>query len=298
MKYGPLVFLAAFFALAASWCGFVLTPEVQLGRAMQETNLVVKTDLYPQERPGSARQGLEIYRANGCAYCHTQQLQQKGTLVNVVLTEVGKTPNAVADVLNDQHLGTFSAPSLAVGLPKPVLSNASIDAATILASLLKKAGATAQLHLVPTGSDIERGWGARRSVAHDFLFDRTVMLGSQRVGPDLADVGTRRPDANWQLMHLYAPRSVTEKSPMPEYRFLFERKKIGSKPSPDALALPKEFAPPAGYEIVPKPEAVALVAYLQSLQTDTPLDEAPLTPPQPAKTAATNAPAATAPATK
>lgn len=299
MRYGPLVFLAAFFALAASWCGFVLTPQVQLGRAMQETNLVVNTEMYPEERPGSARQGLEVYRENGCAACHTQQVQQKGTLVDVVLKDAGKTPNAVADTLNDQHLGvTFSAPSLAAGLPKPVLNNAGIDAAKILADLLKKAGATAELRLVPIGADIERGWGARRSVADDFVFDRTVMLGSQRVGPDLADVGTRLPDANWQLMHLYAPRSVTKGSPMPEYRFLFERKKIGNRPSPDALALPKEFAPPAGYEIVPRPEAVALVAYLQSLRSDVPLDEAPITPP-PAKPAATNAPASTnAPATK
>jgi len=32
MNYGPLVFLGAFFALAASWFGFVLTPQLQVGR--------------------------------------------------------------------------------------------------------------------------------------------------------------------------------------------------------------------------------------------------------------------------
>src|SRR5690348_16029781 len=122
MKYSPLVFLAAFFALAASWCGFVLAPQVQLGRSMQETNMVVQTEMYPEERPGLARQGLEVYRENGCAYCHTEQLQQKGTLVNVVLTDLGKTSNSVVDVLKDQHLGTFTSASLAEGLPKPVLS--------------------------------------------------------------------------------------------------------------------------------------------------------------------------------
>lgn len=295
MKYGPLVFLAAFIALSASWCGFVFTPEIQLGDAVQETNLVAKTEMYPQQRPGVARQGLAVYRANGCAYCHTQQVQQNGTLVDVVLTEIGKTPNAVAEALNDQHLGTFSAPGLAAGLPKTILRNGTIESATLLGSVLKKAGANFQLKLVPTGPDIERGWGARRSVADDFLFDHTVMLGSQRIGPDLADVGTRLPDTKWQLMHLYAPRSVTKDSPMPDYTFLFERKKTGSRPSPDALELPKEFAPPAGYEIVPKPEAMALVAYLQSLHASTPLDEAPLTPAS-IKPAATNAPAIKAPA--
>jgi cytochrome c553 len=52
-------------------------------------------------------------------------------------------------------------------------------------------------------------------------------------------------------------------------------KKIGDAPSPDALNLPKEFAPPAGYEVVPKPEAKQLVAYLLSLHADVPLYEAP-----------------------
>jgi len=255
---------------------------------VQETNSVVKTDLYPQDRPGEARQGLEVYRANGCAYCHSQQVQQKGTLVNVVLTDAGKKTMDVAKVLNDEHLGSFSGPGVAAGLPKTLLQNATMDQAVALQSLLKNAGAKTDLHLVPIGSDIERGWGKRRTVAQDFAADATVMPGSLRVGPDLANVGERLPDMNWQLMHLYAPRSVVKDSPMPSYAFLFERRKIGSQPLADALALPKEFAPAEGYEIVPKPEAKALVAYLQSLRSDTPLYEAPLTPPPAPKT---NAPA-------
>ena len=30
------------------------------------------------DRPGQARQGAEVYRANGCAECHTQQVRPKG----------------------------------------------------------------------------------------------------------------------------------------------------------------------------------------------------------------------------
>ena len=37
MNYGPLLFLAAFFALAGSWSGFVLAPQFQIGR-LQQTN--------------------------------------------------------------------------------------------------------------------------------------------------------------------------------------------------------------------------------------------------------------------
>jgi hypothetical protein len=73
-----------------------------------------------------------------------------------------------------------------------------------------------------------------------------------------------------------------EKSLMPAHRFLFETKPVGKKPSPDALALTGQFAPKAGYEVVPKPEALQLVAYLQSLRAGTPLFEAPASPaPQP-----------------
>ena len=65
---------------------------------------------------------------------------------------------------------------------------------------------------------------------------------------------------------------------MPPFRYLFETRKIGDAPSPDALNLPKEFAPADGYEVVPKPEAKQIVAYLLSLHADVPLYDAPFTP--------------------
>ena len=67
-------------------------------------------------------------------------------------------------------------------------------------------------------------------------------------------------------------------STMPPFRYLFELRKIGAAPSPDALQFPKEFAPPAGYEVVPKPEAKQLAAYLLSLRANAPLYSAPITP--------------------
>jgi cytochrome c oxidase cbb3-type subunit II len=158
----------------------------------------------------------------------------------------------------------------------------------VLAKNLKTAGATTKLQLVPIGPDIERGWGTRRTVAQDFVADATAMPGSLRVGPDLANEGDRHRDANWQYMHLYEPAAVAAKSPMPAFKFLFEQKKIGKQPSPDALTIKAA----AGYEIVPKPEAKALVAYLASLSANTPLYEAPLTPPS--APASTNAPATNA----
>ena len=164
------------------------------------------------------------------------------------------------------------------------------DAADTLVSELMAAGAKAEVHYVPVGPDLARGWGKRRTVAADYLFDDPVMLGSVRIGPDLANVGMRLPDANWHLRHLYEPRLEVKDSPMPPYRFLFEKKKIERRPSPDALQLPADLAPAPGWEIVPRPEAQALVAYLQSLRANAVLFETPMT--APATTGApTNAPA-------
>ena len=120
----------------------------------------------------------------------------------------------------------------------------------------------------------------RHSVAADFLYDAPVQLGNLRVGPDLANIGGRLANAGWQLQHLYAP-GIVKGSGMPSYKFLFEVRKIDSAPSADALNLPKEFAPADGYEVVPKPEAKQLVAYLLSLRADVPLYEAPFTPASP-----------------
>ena len=74
---------------------------------------------------------------------------------------------------------------------------------------------------------------------------------------------------------------------MPPYRFLFEQRRIGRTPSPDAMTLPPELAPGPGFEVVPRPEARALAAYLASLRADAPLFIAPLT----TASASTKAPA-------
>lgn len=291
MNYGPLVFLAAFFALAASWFGFVLTPHMQVGH-LQQTNSIPAGAPYPVGRPGLAKEGIEVYRANGCAYCHSQQVCQNGTVGDVLLTDVGTNAAAVIKalaVLKPELQQPQIQPFLG-GLPKPVLEGVTRPIADNALKVLKAAGAKAELWIAPVGPDIARAWGKRRSVAEDFLYDYPVMPGEQRIGPDLAGVGMRLADANWHLQHLYAPRSVVKDSVMPPYRFLFETRKIERAPSTDALPLTGALAPPPGKEVVPKPEAKALVAYLLSLRTEIPLYDAPLTVPI-APPAETNAPA-------
>ncbi len=269
MNYGPMIFLAAFFALSASWFGFVLTPQIQIGRQQQEVDLANPVQLYPQARPGLARQGQDVYRAEGCAACHSQQVRQTTTVCNVVLNETGTNRTAVADAL--RAAGQSDPGKFLSGLSHFVLEGVDLAQAESAVRALKDAGATAAWQVVPAGPDIARGWGRRRTVAADYLFDAPVMLGSQRVGPDLTNIGLRSPDANTLLRHLYAPQGMVKDSLMPPYRFLFEQRKIGRYPSLDALHFEnKEFEPPAGFEIVPKPEAQALAAYLISLHSDTP----------------------------
>lgn len=227
MNAGPLIFLASFFALATSWFGFVLMPQLQIGR-QQSVELADGGQLYPPMRPGMARQGEQVYRANGCFYCHSQQVRPEGF-----------------------------------------------------------------------GTDVERGWGARpgpvQSVADDYLYDRPVMLGTQRIGPDLTNIGVRRTNEMELLKHLYDARISMPKSVMPPYRYLFHTHKLQSweKPSPDALNVPGIAA---GSELLPTDEAKELVAYLLSLRSEGILFETPPPPPPPtngvAKAGATNAPAA------
>jgi cytochrome c oxidase cbb3-type subunit 2 len=259
MKNGFWIFIAVFLALGGSWCGFVLAPELQLGGAKQ-TTVLNTSDVYPVGRPGEATQGSSVYRANGCAACHTEQVRQTGMTCGVTLTEAGKNPQAVTNLISSL-----------------VLINLTKEAADAASAKITAGGGKTEIHITATGPDIARGWGMRQSVAEDYLYDQPVQLGSLRAGPDLANVGTRA-DASWQLLHLYAPKSVVKGSTMPPFRYLFEVRKIGHEPSPNALKLPPEFAPPAGYEVVPKPEARELAAYLLSLRATAPLYDAPIAP--------------------
>jgi cytochrome c oxidase cbb3-type subunit 2 len=181
-------------------------------------------------------------------------------------------------------------------LPQPVVRGVTKAAADTDFAALVAAGAKAELWVQPIGPDIGRGWGKRRTVAEDFLFDSPVLLGSQRIGPDLANVGARLPDANWQLRHLYAPQHEVKGSTMPPFRFLFETRRIERTRSSDALDLPADLAPAPGYEVVPKREAKTLVAYLLSLRADAPIFPTPMSVPAEPAAAGTNAPATNAPA--
>src|SRR6266446_921185 len=147
MNYGPLIFLAAFFALASAWFGLVLTPQMQVGHLQQTTN-VSTSATYPLARPGLARQGLEVYRANGCAYCHSQQVRQTATVYDVVLTDGGTNQAALIEALRRGNpnltLGLTDAKALLTGLPKPILEGVTRQLADAATTALTPLGAKSE----------------------------------------------------------------------------------------------------------------------------------------------------------
>lgn len=291
MKSSSIVFLAAFIALAASWAGFVLAPQIQLGRAGQ-SKTIPAGDNYPVARPGLAAQGAEVYRSLGCVYCHSQQVGQRGVKVEVVLLDAGTNADLTLSAIGKVKPELGKAETL-IKLPKVIAEIPDIGAGDALVKAVTEAGGKIEVNVVPTGADMQWNWGKRRTVAQDYLYDSVVQIGTRRAGPDLSNVGApaRRPDADWHFRHLYAPQAEVKDSTMPAYRFLFEKRKMGKAPSAAALKLAGESAPPAGYEIIPTEQARALIAYLLSLHADAPLYETPMTPP-PASAPATNSVAA------
>lgn len=283
MNRGPVLFLGVFVALAASWWGLVYVPQLQLGQATPGTNVVETTESYPAARPGLAQEGLQVYRSLGCATCHSQQVRQEGVRFEVLLTRAGTNTALVARAVRaarpDLPEGEVSH---RISRTPAILLAEEPDHARVaaLAKALGQGGARSEVRLIALGPDIARGWGRGRSVAADFLRDRPVLPGSQRIGPDLANVGLRLPSPEWHFRHLHDPQKTVAGSVMPPYRFLFEKSKAGAQ------------------GIVPSEGAQALVAYLLSLRADVPLLERPLasaeataSTPNPSRSSAvTNAP--------
>jgi cbb3-type cytochrome oxidase cytochrome c subunit len=292
------LFSGLFATFAFSWVGLALIPNFQIGHLDPQTD-EEGTDVYPLPLSGMAERGRHIYTANGCFYCHSQQL-------------------------------------------RPDYAASDLDRVRDLNKNDK--------------------WGVRRSAPRDYLFDRPVMLGKERTGPDLANMGKSAPaetentaapgaspaaspaaspgpaaaaaspagpaspapaavspspsppatsaagaspapsapvlnpqpggspaagsaaaevkpgeptpySAAWHHQHLYSPRSINLDSTMPAFRFLYEQHRVAAERSLDALQLIGRDAPPEGWEIIPTYDARCLVAFLMSRDQSHPLKE-------------------------
>src|SRR5688572_30467516 len=156
MNHGPLIFLGVLVTFIASWWGLVFSPQLQIG-----SQPVAQTDIgvYPTRPPGIAQQGREVYVANGCVQCHSQQARQEGFTFDVVITSAGTNAAKVAMLLPQIAPGINVSEVLAKASdksPQPILKNVAQSVAEDAQKQLKDAGAGAQFVFIPLGSDIGR----------------------------------------------------------------------------------------------------------------------------------------------
>src|SRR5438874_6246344 len=74
MKGLAPLFLGIFGTFAFSWVGLTLIPNWQIGHLdpqMEEDG----SDAYPQPQSGMVERGARVCAANGCNYCHSQQVR-------------------------------------------------------------------------------------------------------------------------------------------------------------------------------------------------------------------------------
>jgi len=74
-----LILLAFLF----TWFGLVVFPWLELGHLppIQEEG---STDITPWDAAGAAHAGEHVYAANGCAYCHTQQVRPANSGADII----------------------------------------------------------------------------------------------------------------------------------------------------------------------------------------------------------------------
>ncbi|WP_026452366.1 cbb3-type cytochrome c oxidase subunit II [Aequorivita capsosiphonis] len=129
--------------------------------------------------------------------------------------------------------------------------------------------------------EMDNMWGSRPSIPSDYFYSKKrldvwrqspSLLGSERTGPDLTNIGNRQPSEDWHLLHLYNPRAVVSESVMPSYPWLFrevDSTLVGKDQK--TIAVPKEIFNQPGTKIVATEDAMFLVDYLKSLkQTELP----------------------------
>ncbi|SFM99312.1 cytochrome c oxidase cbb3-type subunit 2 [Chitinophaga sp. YR627] len=191
-------------------------------------------------------------------------------------------------------LGLFLVLTLGVAI-LPAISNEKNNAPLPEAPVLSEDAVKGKALFVANGCvachtqqvrnvEMDKIWGDRPGIAADYadnhrtdlLHNTATLMGTERTGPDLTNVGNRQPSRDWHLVHLFNPRTVVEQSIMPAYTWLFEIK--DSVQEGDVVVnVPEAFLASTHQKVVASREALQLVAYLQSLkQVKLPGEKSPL----------------------
>ncbi len=297
MKGLAPLFLGIFGTFAFSWLGLTVVPNWQIGHLDPQSD-EEGTDIYPQPQSGMFERGAHVYAANGCIYCHSQQVRADYAAADIE-RKWGNRRSAPRDYIFEQPV---SLGKMRMGQD---IANIGARAPAEQASPAP-VGAVAPRSITEWRKKSRRvSCTARRSASRGFAF-ATELASTTRSAAGLklrAVPGsrcsrcecksgriTKSPAAGapwpvqtageppmysaaWHHVHLYSPRSINVDSNMPSYRFLYEKHRIRDARSADALQLTGSDAPPEGWEIVPSFDAKCLVAYLVSLNQSHPLKE-------------------------
>ena len=76
------LFLGIFGTFAFSWVGLTVLPNWQIGHLNPQSD-EDGTDMYPRPQSGMFERGARVYAANGCVYCHSQQVRPEYSAADI-----------------------------------------------------------------------------------------------------------------------------------------------------------------------------------------------------------------------
>ncbi len=155
---------------------------------------------------------------------------------------------------------------------QPVLSQSEKNGLNVYVSENCMACHTQQVRSI----EMDKTWGSRPSIPSDYYYTKKrldfwrqspSLLGSERTGPDLTNIGVRQSAPEWHLLHLYNPRLVVKESVMPSYSWLFiEKDSLNISKDDVVLNVPAEYLSNKKNKVVATQKAIDLVNYLISLK--------------------------------
>ena len=334
MKGLAPLFLGIFGTFAFSWVGLTVIPNWQIGHLNSQSD-EEGTDIYPQPQSGMFERGARVYAANGCIYCHSQQVRADYAAADIE-RKWGNRRSAPRDYIFEQpvflgkmrmgqdiaNIGARAPAEQASPAPAGAAAPAaSPSGGTSPAASPAPQGAAVSSPPPPANSPATAPAASPASPAPKAPTSPAPAAAPASPSPAAATAANASPNASptsaagapwpvqtagepptysaaWHHVHLYSPRSINGDSNMPSYRFLYEKRRIRDARSADALQLTGSDAPPEGWEVVPTFDAKCLVAYLMALNQSHPLNDVRLVggaPAAPVPAAGSPAPASPAP---
>jgi cbb3-type cytochrome oxidase cytochrome c subunit len=271
------LFLGVFGIFAFSWLGLAVIPNAQIGSLNPQTD-EDGGDVYPSPLSGMVHRGAQVYAANGCVYCHSQQVRPEYGGADLE-RKWGQRRSAPRDYIFEPIVFLGKArlgPDLANVGHRPALQEAG--AATPAPATGGAAPAASPSLGASPPASVAAAPSPLPAAGNQPAPKVPTTAPSLVVNPEqLSTDGKPLPyTAAWHHRHLYNPRSVTDDSLMPSYRFLYTKRRVSGIASPDSLnfAGDADESPATGWEIVPSYDAKCLVAYLMSRDQSHELKEA------------------------